>query len=61
MMDYSLLVGIHDCERLDRYSEHMYVTAEESGMIAESTFGESAPLSEPMADGSPDESGLYRV
>lgn len=23
-MDYSLLVGIHDCERDDRYADHLY-------------------------------------
>ena len=25
-MDYSLLVGIHDCERPDRYGDHVYQT-----------------------------------
>ena len=23
-MDYSLLVGIHDCERSDKYGDHVY-------------------------------------
>ena len=40
-MDYSLLVGIHDCERPDRYGDHLYGNDE-----SDVAFADGSPVEE---------------
>jgi len=46
-MDYSLLVGIHDCERPDKYGDHVYGPQD-----VDASFADGSPVE--------DESGKFK-